>query len=279
MPYQAEISRENPTCFLFVIDQSGSMDEITETGRSKADFVADVLNKTLYTLVTSCSKADGVRNYFDVGVIAYGGSEVASGFGGALADGIVHPINVISEHTLRIEERRKKVDDGAGGIVELKTKFPVWFDPKSAGGTPMRAALSRTREAVAEWCEAHPGSYPPTILHVTDGQSTDGAPEEMADGLRQIATKDGEALLFNLHVTTGGGLEIVFPTAETELVDEYSRMLFRMSSPLPAHLAKFAGDKGYAIAGGSRGFIFNGDPQCIVDFFEIGTRPKLVADR
>jgi len=279
MPYQAEISRENPTCFLFVIDQSGSMDEITETGRSKADFVADVLNKTLYTLVTSCSKAEGVRNYFDVGVIAYGGSEVASGFGGALAGGIVHPINAISEHTLRIEERRKKVDDGAGGIIELKTKFPVWFDPKSAGGTPMRAALSRTREAVAEWCEAHPGSYPPTILHVTDGQSTDGAPEDVADGLRQIATKDGQVLLFNLHVTTGGGLEIVFPTAETALDDEYSRMLFRMSSALPAHLAKFAGDKGYAIADGSRGFIFNGDPQCIVDFFEIGTRPKLVADR
>jgi hypothetical protein len=56
-------------------------------------------------------------------------------------------------------------------------------------------------------------------------------------------------------------------------------MLFRMSSPLPAHLAKFAGDRGYEIADGSRGFMFNGDPQCIVDFFEIGTRPKLVADR
>jgi hypothetical protein len=279
MPYQAEISRENPTCFLFVIDQSGSMDEITETGRSKADFVADVLNKTLYTLVTTCSKADGVRNYFDVGVIAYSGSEVASGFGGALSEGIVHPINAISEHTLRVEERKKKVDDGAGGIVELKTKFPVWFDPKSAGGTPMRAALSKTRDMAAEWCEAHPGCYPPTILHVTDGQSTDGAPEDVADGLRQVATKDGQALLFNLHVTNKGGLEVVFPTSETDLDDEYSRMLFRMSSPLPAHLAKFAGDKGYAVADGSRGFIFNGDPQCIVDFFEIGTRPKLVADR
>jgi len=279
MPYQAEISRDHPTCFLFVIDQSGSMDEITETGRSKADFVADVLNKTLYTLVISCSKADGVRNYFDVGVIAYGGSEVATGFGGALADGIVHPINAISEQTLRVEERQKKVDDGAGGIVELKTKFPIWFDPKSAGGTPMRAALDKTLETVACWCEAHPGSYPPTILHVTDGQSTDGTPEKVADGLRQIATKDGPALLFNLHVTTDGGIETVFPTTESELNDEYSRMLFRMSSPLPAHLASFAGDKGYAIAVGSRGFIFNGDPQCIVDFFEIGTRPKLVADR
>jgi hypothetical protein len=60
------------------------MDERTESGRSKAQFVADVLNKTLYTLVTNCSKADGVRNYFDVGVIAYGGTEVGSGFGGAL---------------------------------------------------------------------------------------------------------------------------------------------------------------------------------------------------
>jgi hypothetical protein len=279
MPYQAEISRENPTCFLFVIDQSGSMDEMTESGRSKAEFVADVLNKTLYTLVTSCSKSDGVRNYFDVGVISYGGAEVGSGFGGALSGGIVHPIHAISEHTLRVEERKKKADDGAGGIIELQTKFPVWLDPKSVGGTPMRAALSKTMETVAGWCEAHPGSYPPTILHVTDGQSTDGVPEEAADGLRQYSTKDGQPLLFNLHVNTGGGLEIVFPTSETALNDEYSRMLFRMSSPLPAHLAKFAGDKGYPITDGSRGFIFNGDPQCVVDFFEIGTRPKLVADR
>jgi hypothetical protein len=114
MTYQAEISRENPTCLLFVIDQSGSMDEITEAGRSKAAFVADVLNKTLYTLVTSCSKSDGVRNYFDVGVIAYAGSQVGSGFGDDLAGTIVHPIQAISEHTLRVEERKKKVDDGAG---------------------------------------------------------------------------------------------------------------------------------------------------------------------
>ena len=279
MAYQAEISRENPTCILFVIDQSGSMDEIMDSGRSKAAFVADVLNKTLYTLVTSCSKSDGVRNYFDVGVIAYAGSQVSSGFGGALAGNIVHPILAISENTLRVEERKKKVDDGAGGIVELKTKFPVWFDPKSEGGTPMRAALGKSIETVSNWCEQHSGSYPPTILHVTDGQSTDGAPEEMADGLRRISTKDGQALLFNLHLNTAAGLEIVFPTADTALLDDYSRVLFRMSSPLPAHLAKFAGDKGYTIEEGSRGFIFNGDPQCVVDFFEIGTRPRLVADR
>src|SRR6266567_4599471 len=123
MSYQAEISRANPTCFLFVIDQSGSMEEKTETGRSKADFVADVLNKTLYTLVTNCSKADGVRGYFDIGVIAYSASDIGSGFGGGLSGKIIHSINDISESPLRVEERLKKVDDGAGGIIEQKTKF------------------------------------------------------------------------------------------------------------------------------------------------------------
>src|SRR5262245_46398445 len=155
MPYQAEISRDNPTCFLFVIDQSGSMDEKTESGRSKAQFVADVLNKTLYTLVTNCSKADGVRNYFDIGVLAYGGSDVRTGFGDELSGAVIHSINAISEKPLRIEERAKKVDDGAGGIVEQKTKFPIWFDPQSSGGTPMRAALTKAMQTIADWCDAH----------------------------------------------------------------------------------------------------------------------------
>ena len=63
---------------------------------------------------------------------------------------------------------------------------------------------------VAEWCDAHPDSYPPTILHVTDGQSTDGNPQDIADGLRKLRTNDGQALLFNLHVSTLGAKEIVF---------------------------------------------------------------------
>ena len=255
------------------------MDERTESGRSKAQFVADVLNKTLYTLVINCTKADGVRNYFDVGVIAYGGAAVGSGFGGALSGNIIHPISSIGGKPLRVEERAKKVDDGAGGVIEQKTKFPIWFDPKNSGGTPMRAALTKALEVVADWCDAHKSSYPPTVLHVTDGQSTDGAPEDIAAGLHQISTGDGQCLLFNLHVTSTGGQEIVFPVSESSLADEYSRMLFRISSALPTHLAKFAGDKGYTITEGSRGFIFNGDPKCIVDFFEIGTRPKMITAR
>jgi hypothetical protein len=279
MPYSAEISRDNRTAFLFVIDQSGSMDERPEGGRMKSEFVADVLNKTLYTLVTNCSKADGVRNYFDVGVIGYSGSGVANGLAGALGAAALHPIAAVAEAPLRVEERVRAVDDGAGGIVEQKAKFPVWFEPRNDGGTPMRAALTRAAELVADWCDTHPNGYPPTILHVTDGEATDGDPEDVAAALQQLHTADGQVLLFNLHVTTKGGREIIFPGSGESLVDDYARMLFRMSSPLPPHLAKLAGDKGYSMAPGSRGFIFNADPKLIVDFFDIGTRPRLMADR
>lgn len=278
MPYSTEISRDHPTALLFVIDQSESMEDPLAGGRPKAEFVADVLNKTLYTLVTNCSKADGIRRYFDVGVLSYCGEGVANGFGRTSEEiGLICPITDVAETPLRVEERARKSDDGAGGLIEQKVKFPVWFEPKAVGRTPMRAGLTRAAEVVAEWCDTHPQSYPPTILHVTDGESTDGDPQDVADTLRQLHTEDGEALLFNLHVSTQGAQEVVFACDEGGLADEYSRMLFRMSSSLPPHLAGLAGDKGYSVANGARGFIFNANPQLIVDFFEIGTRPRLIA--
>ena len=71
--YDAEISRSQPTTYLFLVDQSGSMsDQMGSSQRSKAQFVADVLNKTLRDLVVRCTRDEGVRDYFSVGVLGYG---------------------------------------------------------------------------------------------------------------------------------------------------------------------------------------------------------------
>ena len=279
MPYSAEISRDNPTCILFVIDQSGSMDERMSTGKSKAEFVADVLNKTIYTLVTNCTKADGVRNYFDVGVIGYGGNGVGAGLGGALAGKLISPITDLATSPLRVENRTRLEDDGAGGVLERQIKFPVWFTPTSSGGTPMCAALTKAAEALVGWCDSHPHCYPPTILHVTDGASSDGDPERIASAIHQISTQDGECLLFNIHVSTLQGETIQFPSSDHSLSDEYAKLLFRMSSVLPSHVANMATDKGYGLSDGARGFMFNADPRDIANFFDIGTRPRLTAER
>lgn len=279
MTYSAEISRDNPTMFLFMIDQSGSMDEKMTTGKSKAAFVADVLNKTLSHLIVNCTKAEGIRNYFDIAVIGYGGNGVVAGLGGALGGKMVHPISDLGSAPLRIENRTRLMDDGVGGVVETSSKFPVWFDPISSGGTPMRAALMKAAEVLVEWCDAHPNNYPPTVLHITDGASTDGDPEDIMSAASGISTNDGSCLFFNLHVSTQELTPIEFANSESQLPDDYARMLFRMSSVLPNHVAKFAQDKGYPLKEAARGFMFNADARKIADFFEIGTRPRLTVDK
>jgi len=272
MSYTAEISRNHPTAFLFLIDQSGSMVDSVAAGKTKADQVADVLNRTIANIIVRCTKSDGVRDYFDLGVIAYGGEGVGNGFQGDLQNQLIHPISAVEPAFLRIEERQKKIDDGAGGIFEQTIKFPIWFEPEASGGTPMRAALVKAAEVVTEWCALHPESYPPTILHITDGASTDGDPEEFAKLLLQIRTNDGPVLMFNLHLSSSLSGAIKFPSSEFALQDEYSRLLFRMSSVLPEHLVHYAKEKGIAVDMESKGFIFNADFVEIVDFFDIGTR-------
>src|SRR5690348_10835939 len=99
MPYTAEISRNNPTMFLFLIDQSASMGDPSggwEVMQNKADGVADAINRLLQNLAIKCNKEEGVRDYFHVGVIAYG-AKVGPAFGGGLAGRELVPISEIAE--------------------------------------------------------------------------------------------------------------------------------------------------------------------------------------
>ena len=175
MAYEAEVSRNNPSAFLFLVDMSGSMTDPYPNGKRKADGVADAINKLITNLSIKCTKSEGVRDYYDVGVISYG-KQVAPALGGELTGMTLAPISSVANHPARVEERTKLEDDGAGGIAEMKVKFPVWFDPKAAGSTPMCKAFKAAREALEPWVAAHPYSFPPIVINITDGESTDGDP-------------------------------------------------------------------------------------------------------
>lgn len=273
MPYSAPIQRTAPTAFLFLVDQSGSMsDPMASSEKTKAQFVADVLNRTFMNLVTRCTKAGGVRDYFEIGVIGYGSGSAGNSLHGALNAEVLNPISAIEANPLRVEDRKRKVDDGAGGIVEQTVKFPIWFEPQANGGTPMCEAIRNAGAVLAAWCDSHPDSYPPTVLHVTDGESSDGDPEALAETLRQFSTNDGHVLLLNLHVSAKAGTPVSFPSSENSLPDQYAKLLFRMSSPLPEHLVKAVQEKGNETSSEARGYVFNAEASEIVDFFDIGTR-------
>ncbi|MHC5058425.1 MAG: vWA domain-containing protein [Planctomycetota bacterium] len=304
MPYNAEISRTNPSCFVFLVDQSHSMNDPwgAEEGSKKSQGVSDAINKLLQNLVIRCSKEEGIRDYYYVSVIGYGKDvgpalgvsarqaepppepaedEDASpeeGLEAPAGDSVLKgrdlvPISEIGDNPTRLETRTQKDSDGAGGIVEREVRFPVWFDPQAANGTPMCRALTMAQGIVHKFITDHPSCFPPIVINITDGESTDGDPKQIALMLRHMKVDDGRVLVFNLHLSSQASKAVVFPDNLDSLPDDYAKLLFEMSSVLPDYMRSFALQEGYAVNPGSRGFVFNGDIVSLIGFLDMGTRP------
>jgi hypothetical protein len=277
MPYVAEISRANPSCFLFIIDQSGSMQDPFGGGdakRTKAAGLADAINRLLQNLVIKCAKSEGIRDYYYVGVLGYGGKGIGPAFNGSLSSRQLVPISDIGNHPARVEQRTKKVDDGIGGIIEQTVKFPIWFDPIAEGGTPMCEALNQATSVVVDWLTKHPNCFPPIVINISDGESTDGDPSTAAYDLMNLTSTDGSVLLFNLHISSSAHRPIEFPDSESGLPDSHAKLLFNMSSPLPEYMRRMVSQEGVAVSYNTRGFVFNADLVSVIRFLDIGTRPS-----
>jgi hypothetical protein len=274
MGEQIQINRKNPTAFLFVVDQSLSMGYIMPSvNKPKAKHVADVINRTILNLIDICNKADGIRDYFYIGIIGYGGKGIRNILFEDNEKPVLNPISEVAVNVKKIEYVIEKVDNGLGDMVERTIEFPVWIEPDVDGETPMCEAFALARETLKEWCTNNLNSYPPTLIHITDGDSTDGDPEEIAEDIKKLRTLCGNALIFNLHVSSFDANTIEYPFSDSNIKDEYAKMLFRMSSIFPEHLIGKANDRGYRVVDNSRGFIFNADAVDIVNFLEIGTLP------
>jgi len=244
-----------------------------EIVKKKADGVADTMNKLLQELVLKCAKSEGIRDYFYIGVIEYG-AQVGPAFGGTLSGKELIPISEVASSPARIEERKKKVDDGAGGLVEQIVRFPIWFESAANGGTPMCQAMAQAQTILSNWLSQHPNSFPPTVINITDGESTDGDPTAIATGLKNLTSTDGNVLLLNVHLSSQPSAPIVFPDSETGLVDQYAQLLYKISSILPDHLRDAARESGYSVSENTRGFAFNVDLVAFINFLNIGTRPS-----
>lgn len=213
------------------------------------------------------------RDYFEVGVIGYG-ARAGPAFGGALLGRALVQISEVANQPARIEEWTRKVEDGAGGLAEQKIKFPIWFDPVANGGTPMCQALELAYQILAEWVRRHPQSYPPIMVNITDGEATDGDPTERAQRLMNLSTQDGNALVFNCHISSQAAAPTLFPNNDNGLPDEFAKMLYKMSSVLTDTLRTVAQGEGFQVGDQARGFAFNADLVDVVRFLDIGTRPS-----
>ena len=279
MPYAADISRNNPGCFLFLIDQSGSMSNALggQPELRKMDGAADAVNRILDAISQRCSQGMDIRDYFHVGVITYttdgkGDPDVQSALPGTKAG---EPFLTISEvvDAAIVEERKVKESDGAGGLVEVSRKFPVWLQPEAKWGTPMCTALSLASDALDDWISDHRSSYPPMVINVTDGAAGDGDPVPFAQSIMDKATDDGNVLVYNAHLSEMSAMPVQYPTDESQAPpDEYAIQMFRMSSVFPDPVVDLAAGMGLPVTHGSRGYVYNADMVALVQFLDIGTR-------
>lgn len=268
----AQITTNNPTVILFLIDQSGSMKELVgNTGASKARYVADVLNRTIYQLITRNRKKALIRDRVEVAIVTYQEKRATLDHNMHFRRGNFLKLSEL-DAIARIEERFQKVPDASGKIVEQSTKVPVWFDPVASGDTPMVSALGVAADLLRDWCSFHKDAYPPTVIHVTDGEARDGDPSKPAEQLKSICTNDGNCLLMNMHISSNNSPAVLFPKSDHGL-DKYGQLLFRLSSKFTSKLVETA-----RVSGGyddvdesSALFAYRAGSADIVRFFELGS--------
>ena len=238
--YTQEITRRHRAAFVLVLDQSGSMQERIRLGRmnlTRAEAVTLMANALITELIDRCRRTDSLRNYYDIAVVGYANDEVEMLLG---KNGFIS-IDELAAMTpeksdIAIEE---ELPDGSSAMVTHSVM--QWLRPRAEGKTPMYEAMLRVRDLVSKWC-AEPNnreSFPPIVINITDGESSDCDDRELCDvcsQIRRTTTEDGNTLLLNIHISSNNTIpSMVFPMAEElATADHYARTLAECSSIMPA---------------------------------------------
>ncbi len=282
--YSAQINRKNPMAFLFLVDQSGSMDELSsakdESGNfvSRAVAVADAINIILEELVSSATHDEGIRDYFEVALIGYGGDEIFLWEGNLQGRSFAK----ISEIKDNAKPQIYEVENIIRGKLTKEEHIKLsWLTPKAMNQTPMCGAFKIAEEELKKWVENHKNSFPPIVINITDGEANDVTDErEMisaSEDIKNIYTNDGKIILINIHISNGGQ-SVVFPSDISEIPNNsYAQMLFKMSSSLPNNWKQniqelFQKDRGLLFNNDVIGMGLNVKMVELIRMLDIGTR-------
>ena len=279
-PYTAQITRNTPTAFIFLVDQSVSMKRITTLNgeqMSLAEAVARIVNNQINELVYRCIKTTEVRHYYDIAIIGYG-HEVYSGWNGTLAGrDFVSPEelknNPFKKIIVKEEKRTRK------GTMVKEIEKVQWLSARCDGHwTHVHQAFDKAKALLDQWMQDHheKDCYPPTIINITDGQFNHATREQIvqqANELKAMFTNDGNVLLWNIHITPNNLEQVMLPIGKEELKgDKYSELLYDMSSLLPTRYNQAISDiRGDAVDTRHVAMATNTDMSTLIQLMDIGT--------
>ncbi len=280
MPYKRSVGADHPGLFVFLLDCSGSMaaswpGDSASGSMIKAEFVANVFNKT----VREFGAMSLNKRRCDIAVVGYDSTAGATSLweGKLRGHEAVSIVDIVNNPLGTFERDEQKADPEAGVIV-VKRKIDFWLKPTTGGSTPMGTGLAKARSIVELWLSnpAHTNSFPPVIIHVTDGKP-DNTEKQMAldeaEKLKQLATADGNVLVFTVHLPDGNGQTVLFPSSENDLPagDDSAKLLYTMSSVLPDEMVGNALEAGLPVTSGCRLMVLNADAMAAAKMIQFGS--------
>ena len=111
MAYTAQITRNTPTAFLFLVDHSVSMQKMTSLfgeEMTMAEAAARIVNRQINELVYRCIKSNETRHYYDIAVIGYGERAYSGWNGGLEGRDFVSPEELLEHPYKKISTREEK---------------------------------------------------------------------------------------------------------------------------------------------------------------------------
>ncbi|MCF2494271.1 hypothetical protein [Dyadobacter chenhuakuii] len=266
-------SSAHPGYIIFLVDQSGSMSEKYAEGKTKAEFTASVINRTISELVNTNMDGDKIKDRVFISLIGYGGN------GGNSVDDLRSDyLSSFGDNPIKIEKGKQKQPDGNGGFIEVNVEIPIFLEPKSPrnGRTPMGDAFSFAKQLIDGWITKKPENPAPIIINISDGMPYNGIPNEekvksirVAKEIMEIITNDGNPLLFNVHLGNGSPKH-EFTNNDSQL-DEQAAFLFNVSSLVPNSFKTSAQQYDFVLDDNSRGFVSNADPITMTKFIQFGS--------
>ena len=279
--YTAQITRNTPTAFIFLIDQSVSMQNYTTLYAEEmpmAEAVARIVNHQLNELVLRCIKGSETRDYYDIAIIGYG-ENAYSGWKGELEGRDFVKPSELKEHpykkiTTKKETRTRK------GVKVVEVEEVQWIEAEATEGwTRVHHAFEKAKGLLDEWMEKHHDKdcYPPTIINITDGEFNGATKEyvlQQANELKSMFTNDGNVILFNIHISANKAVCVTCPASKDEVsFSSLATTMYEMSSLLPMRYSDRIADlRGDGTPNNRyRAMSINADMSTLIQLMDIGT--------
>lgn len=260
--YSELLSSSKPGLIVIMIDQSGSMSD-SYANSTKANFAALAVNRVIAEIITACTVGDEIKDRCYIAAIGYGRTVE------------VFFLEKVSDLAKNSETAflKKKVSDGAGGLVEVDEVVRIFVSPTADGGTPMAEAFQTAFAGVERFISNYSNSFPPIVINLTDGEPNDfNKATNQARNLAKLATTDGNVIVMNAHISTASAGKIELPNNNQAFAgNKFANFLFEISSILPTNLADRARDVGFNVQNGSRGFVFNADAETLIRILNFGS--------